>query len=241
VVVSAVVFREGDWVTWGPGEGRVSYVDEEGRGIIAATGRGSSISGPEDMFTLLRRPVRVGDLVTWGYKVRNEKVVEVCPGGVVVDYGPSGSYFVSWGGNASTPIVHADGTPIDPPQAKEPEAPKDYERHAIDYAANQMRAQAQQSGLAMQAAAMAQARSQTRTVLPTAEQLARAVFETDPRVIDMIFHCADAWIMRDGEQVHDEARERAALQRAWDRDDLCARTEAEARAAQILDALRGTS
>lgn len=81
--------------------------------------------------------------------------------------------------------------------------------------------------------------------LPSVEALARALFETDQRVRDLLQRVGDACprTMREGENPLTFAstvlaRWDRALQVAWDRDEQGWRTEALARADAVLDVLK---
>lgn len=138
--VSAPQFREGDVVRCIPqvvagvstGEPFEAVVAVCGGGLeVIVRSHGGHARWGTRALVLLRRPVRVGDRVTWGYRALNAPVVDVTPDGVFVDYraaAHSERWFVSWAGhdaegsNAGT-LIHADGTPIEPPPKLDAKAP----------------------------------------------------------------------------------------------------------------------
>lgn len=124
--MSAPQFRVGDVVDWchEGAEGRVVYVNGWRIGVRwerSWIGKSAGQVGEhgESQLTLLRRPVRVGDrLATKGADRDLLTVGDVLPGRVSYvneDGSPNG-----WDGWETVLglRVHADGTPIDPPQAE---------------------------------------------------------------------------------------------------------------------------
>lgn len=241
-------FRVGDVVSgYGSSEGRVSYVREDGGALIAQTDSRSSVSGPASGFTLLRRPVRVGDVIV---QTREPNALAIAVDKITptMDYldrptvcfeGVSNGRMArdAWDYAPNTSWTHADGTPIDPPQAATQgagtmmEAAPPYGHKACCWCDDCERWRAS---------------IPTPPPMPTVEQLARAIWRTDRRVIAFCASVddavappqpADADWAKVGEEV--VRRHERALDIAWTRDEHGWATEAQQRAEQILDVLRG--
>lgn len=71
---------------------------------------------------------------------------------------------------------------------------------------------------------------------PSIESLARSIFSTDQRIIEFVSRVSDHVVGNSGRE-YDLERYKVALEKAWNRDELGARTEAAQRAGEILEIL----
>lgn len=252
-------FRVGDVVGWFPEEeGRqlgadllVTGVDVCGYALCRDVDYPADHPGPmnPERLRLLRRPVQVGDVLMVA--------------GSTLTF-PAEADVLAAGRYRSPAFVHADGTPIDPPQAATQGAgtmaaegpqpardPRLITRDDDDVFALRVdglgdiridgrlmwqwkyapRAESIMEVLAHEASVLARELPKP----PTAEQLARALFETDPRVVAFVTRRSET-TSADGDPVVTRVRDVA-----WTRDEGGWATEARERAEQILDALRRRS
>jgi hypothetical protein len=234
VVVSAVVFREGDVVEYAgyhSSPGRVSHVTR----LVWVDFDGSTGGYRAESLRLLRRPVRMGDALVSS----SGDVVEASCGVPYFKYG----------------FTHVDGTPIDPPQAKAsefinpPEVPL---RHAENVQPPARKRQCNGCSTwrpphdLIETFDGAEAYcpmciTEAPAVLLPEHHLARAIFETDARVVAFVDRASEVKYTDATGSTRPEYDKplRRAFDHIWRRDLNGWRTEAEARAVQILDALRG--
>ncbi len=220
-------FREGDVVGYFPEEeGRQMGVEmvvlghgEDGRPECRDLNDPSRLSGypRPSRLRLLRRPVRVGDML------RNKQF--------------HGCLVTADDGHVRYPdferFEHADGTPIEPPKAEEKPAPVVVERIEPAPLTIDEGDEANSEGAML-------------------DRYARALFETDQRVIDLVGLVADCespagFAVQDwgDEGLRISERWEAAMARAWERGKIIGtsectwRLEAECRAVRFYDRLLG--
>lgn len=163
--------------------------------------------------TLVRRPVRAGDRLRRGFDGRAEVVAEVSAGAGVRFVGGD-SLSLDAGGCAPGLWSHADGTPIDPPATSAREAETLPPPAVARYP------------LVNEFTSLELARRAMRVLGELVEEhdhVARALFASDERLLQFVERVADA-LIADGDVDHE--RTRRALDRAWERDELGARTKA---------------
>lgn len=213
-------FREGDVVKANDHarEYRVTRVFTDGTYVGESLDGNSMVSGDPGWFTLLRRPVRVGDRLRSAADPWSRYGAEVIATETTVEIASKvPGHLDGW--------THADGTPIDPPQAATQgagtmvEAALPYGHKACCWCDDCERWRAS---------------IPTPPPMPTVEQLARALWNNDDRVLDFLMTVADHR-RPDG---HDSERWQRAKQIAWERDEGGWRSEAETKAMLVLDDLR---
>jgi hypothetical protein len=221
-------FRKGDVVRHQCGEGRVLDVTA----LVWASIEGEIAGFRGDDLTLLRRPIQDGDTIidTTGVcqpfhvsnvagRFHDVACLDAYDGGLL------------WWVDIEKRWTHADGTPIDPPPM----------RNAFDPATDKSGNTFSHPPIVISARAGAVETKFTDCTignLPTQEEYARALFESDPEVVKFVEFVGDAW--REDAGIFSgrgNPRTERALSIAWERNENGWRTRAEDRAVALIDAL----
>lgn len=251
--MTRVTFREGDVVAHyrRPGEEATLLRSHAGGDWTMRWDAGDEKINRDTSLDLLRRPVRVGDLLVSKYNTSLDvrEVAADCYRGWHSD----GHMSTLSAALLEGMWTHADGTPIEPPKAEEKQPTSAVAIQALYEAQmgqmqNQRAAEmasARQSGIAQemqainarlaQAHAMLGARYEPPAV-PSVEQIARALFKTDERVKAFVRSVADDSI-RVSPGVYEvnlgAGKRIKAMQIAWERDEQGWRSEATERASNV--------
>lgn len=255
-------FREGDvvrvarWAQWP--DGIVQPIRSGDRGVrVMFEGASDTMIFKTDVLTLLRRPVRVGDVLRvkrslieaapseWAPPSWSNKVIHATAERLEFEGEPAPESEDEEPAKYEN-YEHSDGTPIEPPKA---EAPKVVETPFFEVPAGAKISlsisKVGSSPVGGETATLTV--TKTEKVLPTVEQLARALFETDPRVQVFVRERSDAALfihdepgatlpanVRGGETAVDVSKAVRVARIAWDRDEGGWRTEIWHRAETVL-------